>query len=102
MPIHVDDFLRDSTEDMAATKIISRDHGYAKTLQAVEASLPKIGGGERLPEELHGRSEPYLVGYIDLFLIHDPYAGEIRRLETYKALLECRDAGKIRSVGVSN
>jgi diketogulonate reductase-like aldo/keto reductase len=40
--------------------------------------------------------------YLDLFLIHDPFSGKEKRLETYKALLEKRDQGKIRSVGVSN
>jgi diketogulonate reductase-like aldo/keto reductase len=40
--------------------------------------------------------------YIDLFLIHDPYSGTERRLGAYKALLEAKAAGQIRSVGVSN
>ena len=43
-----------------------------------------------------------LLEYIDLFLIHDPYSGTERRLATYKALQDARQAGKIRSVGVSN
>jgi hypothetical protein len=45
---------------------------------------------------------PRSLDYIDLFLIHDPLSGPERRLETYKALHECRIAGKIRTVGVSN
>ena len=40
--------------------------------------------------------------YIDLFLIHNPHSGTEKRLETYKALLEAKNAGKIKSVGVSN
>lgn len=40
--------------------------------------------------------------YIDLYLIHDPFAGSERRIATYKALQEAKQAGKIRSVGVSN
>ncbi|KAF5370741.1 hypothetical protein D9758_001949 [Tetrapyrgos nigripes] len=44
----------------------------------------------------------HLLHYIDLFLIHDPYSGTLRRLETYRALVEAKAAGKIRSVGVSN
>lgn len=44
----------------------------------------------------------FVADYVDLFLIHDPYSGTARRLETYRALLEEKDAGKIRSVGVSN
>ena len=41
-------------------------------------------------------------GYIDLFLIHNPNSNKVLRLETYKALLELRDAGKLKDVGVSN
>ncbi|KAI0693014.1 Aldo/keto reductase [Cytidiella melzeri] len=67
------------------TKIISSHHGREKTLRVVETSVNNIGGD-----------------YIDLFLIHDPYAGTKLRIETYKALQECQQAGKIRSVGVSN
>ena len=43
-----------------------------------------------------------IADYIDLFLIHDPLSGKEKRLQTYKALLEARAAGKIRTVGVSN
>lgn len=46
--------------------------------------------------------EKFGFDYVDLFLIHDPYSGTERRLATYRALLESRDAGKIRTVGVSN
>lgn len=40
------------------------------------------------------------IGYIDLYLIHSPSSGQI--VETYKAMLELKDQGLIRSVGVSN
>jgi len=67
------------------TKCASKSHGYEKTLAGVDASLAKFS-----------------FNYVDLFLIHDPLSGPVKRLETYKALLESRDKGKIRSVGVSN
>ncbi|KAF6763065.1 NADP-dependent oxidoreductase domain-containing protein [Ephemerocybe angulata] len=67
------------------TKIISKFHGYAKTAAAIDESLQKMQ-----------------FEYIDLFLIHNPHAGKDLRLETYRALLDARAAGKIRSVGVSN
>ncbi|KAJ7188084.1 NADP-dependent oxidoreductase domain-containing protein [Mycena filopes] len=67
------------------TKCVSKTHGYEKTLKGVDESLAKFG-----------------FDYIDLFLIHDPFSGSKLRLETYKALLEAKAAGKIRSVGVSN
>lgn len=40
--------------------------------------------------------------YLDLFLIHDPYAGKEKRLESWKALIHKRDEGKLRTIGVSN
>ncbi|KAG2016129.1 aldo-keto reductase, variant 2 [Coprinopsis cinerea AmutBmut pab1-1] len=75
--------ISDSTS--LATKVISKFHGYDRTVKAIEASLDSMK-----------------FDYIDLFLIHDPHAGKVKRLETYKALLEAKAAGKIRSVGVSN
>ncbi|KAE9388080.1 Aldo/keto reductase [Gymnopus androsaceus JB14] len=67
------------------TKCVSGDHGYDLTLRGVDWSLQQFG-----------------FDYIDLFLIHDPMSGTEKRLATYKALLECKVAGKIRTVGVSN
>ncbi|KII91993.1 hypothetical protein PLICRDRAFT_695476 [Plicaturopsis crispa FD-325 SS-3] len=85
----VGDAVRKSGLDRAdvfiTTKCVSHDHGYESTLRGVEASLRRFG-----------------FGYIDLFLIHDPMSGRKKRIETYRALLEKRDAGKIRTVGVSN
>ncbi|EJU03846.1 Aldo/keto reductase [Dacryopinax primogenitus] len=67
------------------TKVSSRNQGYNKTIASVDQSLKTLG-----------------LDYVDLFLIHDPLSGKVKRLETYKALLEKKEAGKIRSVGVSN
>ncbi|KAI0790713.1 Aldo/keto reductase [Abortiporus biennis] len=67
------------------TKCVSKTHGYESTLQGVDASLERFG-----------------FDYIDLFLIHDPYSGTEKRLATYRALLEAKRVGKIRTVGVSN
>ncbi|KAJ7091236.1 NADP-dependent oxidoreductase domain-containing protein [Mycena epipterygia] len=58
---------------------------YDSTLKGVDASLAKFG-----------------FDYIDLFLIHDPFSGTEGRVAMYKALLDAKAAGKIRSVGVSN
>jgi len=67
------------------TKCASRSHGYESTKKGVDESLKRFG-----------------FNYIDLFLIHDPLSGSKKRLETYKALVEAKEAGKLRSVGVSN
>ena len=40
--------------------------------------------------------------YIDLMLIHAPYGGPLGRKEAWKALVEAQEAGKVRSIGVSN
>jgi len=42
------------------------------------------------------------VGYLDLVSIHSPLTDEARRLGTYRALLELRDAGFVRAVGLAN
>jgi 2,5-diketo-D-gluconate reductase A len=39
---------------------------------------------------------------IDLFLIHWPLPGQNRYVEAWKALIELKDAGRIKSIGVSN
>ena len=40
--------------------------------------------------------------YVDLYLLHSPYGGKEARLGAWKALVEAVEAGKIRSIGVSN
>jgi len=72
-------------EIFITTKVIQGSHGYSSTTSTVEASLSKLG-----------------VSYIDLYLIHSPLSGREGRLETYRALLDKKNEGKIRSVGVSN
>jgi diketogulonate reductase-like aldo/keto reductase len=67
------------------TKCNARTHGYDSTLKAVDESLEQFG-----------------FDYIDLVLIHDPFKGKEMRLATYRALLDAKAAGKIRTVGVSN
>ncbi|OLN85496.1 putative oxidoreductase C2F3.05c 1 [Colletotrichum chlorophyti] len=40
--------------------------------------------------------------YIDLMLLHCPYGGSEGRKGAWKALVEAKEAGKVRSIGVSN
>ncbi|KAL7788399.1 NADP-dependent oxidoreductase domain-containing protein [Trichoderma ceciliae] len=42
------------------------------------------------------------LSYLDLVLIHSPYGGTENRKGAWKALVESVEAGKIRSIGVSN
>ncbi|OCH87020.1 Aldo/keto reductase [Obba rivulosa] len=67
------------------SKVPGREHGYSSALKAVDESLERFG-----------------FDYLDLFLIHSPTAGKEKRLETWRALIEARNAGKLRSIGVSN
>jgi len=54
------------------------------TAAALEASLDRLG-----------------MDHVDLYLIHAPFAGE-RRLEQWRTLVDLRDRGRARAIGVSN
>jgi len=75
----------DREEIFLTSKITTRYAGYESATKMIDESLKKFG-----------------FDYIDLYLIHDPFSGKVKRLETYAALLDAQKAGKIRSVGVSN
>jgi diketogulonate reductase-like aldo/keto reductase len=42
------------------------------------------------------------LGYIDLFLLHSPYGGKTKRLESWKAVEDAIEEGEVRTGGVSN
>ena len=69
----------------AASKIQNDEHGYEKTLAAVDDSLQKLG-----------------FEYLDYMLIHSAMSDTPTRLATWRALVDAKAAGKIRSIGVSN
>jgi len=81
----------DRSEIFITTKLSNSVRGYRQTLDAVEQSLKKLD-----------------TAYIDLFLIHWPNPVKFRdrwqeaNAETWRALEELYDAGRIRSIGISN
>ncbi|KAI0633832.1 Aldo/keto reductase [Trametes polyzona] len=72
-------------EVFVTSKIYHPEHGYENTLKAVQDSLNNLG-----------------YDYFDLYLIHSPLSGKELRLETWRALIDAKKAGKIKSIGVSN
>ncbi|KAL6309362.1 Aldo/keto reductase [Sparassis latifolia] len=72
-------------EIFVTSKIFPSEHGYDSTFKAVDSSLERFG-----------------FDYLDLFLIHAPLSGKEKRLETWRALVDCKKAGKLRTIGVSN
>lgn len=73
------------SEIFFTSKIPPRDLNYDNTKKQVTSSLEESG-----------------LDYIDLMLIHAPYGGSVARKGAWKALVEAQEAGKIRSLGISN
>ncbi|KAF1968032.1 Aldo/keto reductase [Bimuria novae-zelandiae CBS 107.79] len=67
------------------TKIPPKQMTYENAKQHIENSMKETG-----------------FDYIDLYLLHSPYGGKENRIGAWKALVEGVEAGKIRSIGVSN
>lgn len=67
------------------SKVPPKEVNYEGAKKAVDESLKKTG-----------------LEYIDLYLLHAPYGGKEGRLGAWQALVEAADAGKVRSIGVSN
>ena len=69
-------------EIFVTSKLWLQDYGYEPAKKGIQVSLDKLG-----------------LGYIDLYLIHQPY-GDVPG--AWKAMEEAKQAGKLRSIGVSN
>ena len=67
------------------TKLRGADQGYDSTLRAFDRSLQLLK-----------------MSYVDLYLIHWPLPGKDLYVESWKALIELRNQGRARSIGVSN
>lgn len=67
------------------SKLRNGAHRRDDALRAFDDTMAKLG-----------------IEQIDLFLIHWPVPSQDRYVEAWKTLIELRDAGRIRSIGVSN
>lgn len=67
------------------TKLRGSEHGYESAKTAVERSLERLG-----------------LDYVDTYLIHWPLPRLDKYVDSFRAMVELRDQGLIRSVGVSN
>lgn len=78
-------------ELFVTTKLWNSDHGYQNTKKAIDTSLEKLD-----------------LDYLDLYLIHWPNPAVMRdnwaelNAESWQAMEEAVQAGKIRAIGVSN
>jgi 2,5-diketo-D-gluconate reductase A len=67
------------------TKLWNAEHGNSSAHRAFDQSLDRLG-----------------FDYLDLYLIHWPAPGRDLYGETWEALVELKDSGRVRSIGVSN
>jgi 2,5-diketo-D-gluconate reductase A len=72
-------------EVFVGTKLRGSDQGYDSTRRALDDSLNRLG-----------------LDYVDLYLIHWPLPRLDKYAESWRAMAEMLDAGKIRAIGVSN
>jgi len=63
---------------------VDRIKDYTGTVKSFEKSLMRLN-----------------LDYVDLYLIHSPH-GKSKRLEQWRALVDLKEAGKIKYIGVSN
>ncbi len=70
---------------IVTTKVPGREHGYEETIHSAHASLQRLG-----------------LERIDLYLIHWPNPSVNRYVETFRAMIDLQQEGKVGSVGVSN
>ncbi|MFF3883802.1 aldo/keto reductase [Streptomyces sp. NPDC001914] len=70
---------------VVTTKLPGRHHGHEQTLASFEESRGRLG-----------------LDYVDLYLIHWPLPRVDQYVDSWRAMIELRDAGLVRAIGVSN
>jgi 2,5-diketo-D-gluconate reductase A len=72
-------------EILVTTKLPGRHHGFESALASFEESLANLG-----------------LDYVDLYLIHWPLPRIDKYVDTWRAMIQLREQGLVRSIGVSN
>ncbi len=75
----------DRDELIVTSKIPGRHHGREEAVASIEASLRELG-----------------LERIDLQLIHWPNPSVAKQVETWQGMIDARERGLVRSIGVSN
>ncbi len=75
----------DRDELLVTTKIPGRSHGYDEAIDSTNVSLAVLG-----------------LDRIDLSLIHWPNPSVDKYVDTWRAMIDLREKGSLRSIGVSN
>src|SRR5882757_6338369 len=73
------------SEMVVTTKLRNEAHGYDQTMRAFDLSVANLG-----------------LDVIDLYLIHWPCPQRAAYVDTWRAFVELKKQGRIRSIGVSN
>jgi diketogulonate reductase-like aldo/keto reductase len=72
-------------EVLVTSKIPGRDHGYDDAVASTKGSLERLG-----------------LDHLDLHLIHWPNPSRDEYVDAWRALVDLREQGLVRSIGVSN
>ncbi|WP_133916642.1 aldo/keto reductase [Streptomyces sp. NBC_00582] len=72
-------------ELVVTTKLPGRHHGYEETLASFEESRRRLG-----------------LDHVDLYLIHWPLPRVGKYVDSWRAMIQLREEGLVRSIGVSN
>ena len=72
-------------EDIHYTTKLATNSDYDRARKSITQSVKACG-----------------LGYIDLFLLHSPYGGKEKRLESWRAVEDAVNDGEVRIGGVSN
>jgi diketogulonate reductase-like aldo/keto reductase len=76
--------VQDAAESViVTTKLPGRHHGYDATMRSFDESLGRLGR-------------------VDLYLIHWPMPRLGKYVDSWRAMVELRQQGRVRSIGVSN